>query len=82
MRDAELSVVRPVVVGANHRSSTLMLRDRLFFEDEDVPAFLARLSAMGIKEALLLSTCDRVEVQTLHSDPHAADAAPCPSGSR
>ena len=75
MGDAELSVVRPVVVGANHRSSSLMLRDRLFLEDEGVPAFLARLSAVGIKEALLLSTCDRVEVQALHADPEAADAA-------
>ena len=75
MKDAELSVVRPVVVGANHRSSSLMLRDRLFLEDAGVPAFLARLSQMGIDEALFLSTCDRVEVQTLHSNPHAADAA-------
>ncbi len=74
MGPTELSVVRPVVVGANHRSSSLMLRDRLFLEDDGVPIFLARLSAMGIDEAILLSTCDRVEVQTLHVDPHAADA--------
>ena len=39
-----------------------MLRDRLFLEDDGVPIFLARLSAMGIDEAILLSTCDRVEV--------------------
>ena len=69
------SEVRPIVVGANYRSSSLALRDRLFVEDADVPIFLAGLRAMDITDAVLLSTCDRVEVQALHSDPQAADAA-------
>ena len=56
---------RLLVVGANHRSSSLTLRDRLFVEDAEVPAFLARLKETGIGEALVLSTCDRVEVQAM-----------------
>lgn len=61
-----------IVVGANHRSSSLALRDQLFVEDAAVPAFLARLHAMGLNQALVLSTCDRVEVWAVHPDRHAA----------
>ncbi len=63
-----------VAVGANHRSSALALRDRLFVEDVMVPAFLARLEAAGLREALVLSTCDRVEVQAMSPDPSVAAA--------
>jgi glutamyl-tRNA reductase len=54
---------RALVVGANHRSSSMILRDRLFVEDEAVPFILERLKNAGIDQALVLSTCDRVEVQ-------------------
>jgi glutamyl-tRNA reductase len=57
---------RPLVVGANHRSAPLALRDALFVDDRAQPAFLASL---GLTEALSLSTCDRVEVWALHDDP-------------
>ncbi len=59
---------RPLVVGANHRSSSMMLRDRLFVEDAEVPSFLERLRQSGIRQALVLSTCDRVEMQAIHAD--------------
>ena len=41
----------------------MILRDRLFVEDEAVPYILERLKNSGIDQALILSTCDRVEVQ-------------------
>ena len=59
---------RPLVVGANHRSSSLSVRDRLFVEDEAVPGVLARLRQEGLAQALVLSTCDRVEVQAIGED--------------
>ncbi len=62
------SVGRPLVVGANHRSSSMMLRDRLFVEDDKVPAFLDSLRRSGISQAMVISTCDRVEVQAIHAD--------------
>ena len=61
-----------LVVGANHRSASLGLRDRLFVEDAQVPAFLAGLKKAGVNPAMILSTCDRIEVQALHEDPDAA----------
>lgn len=75
MEGPETSGARPVVVGANHRSSSLGLRDRLFVEDADVAAFLHGLRDAGFADAIVISTCDRVEVQALHSEPNAASAA-------
>ncbi len=64
---------RPLVVGANHRTSSLGLRDRLFVEDAQVSAFLANLRERGIAQALVLSTCDRVEVQAVDGGPDDAE---------
>ena len=58
---------RVFVVGANHRSSTALLRDRLFIEESMMPQAFDRLRAAGIEQALILSTCDRTEIQGLHS---------------
>jgi glutamyl-tRNA reductase len=65
-----MDVMRPLVVGANHHSASLALRDALFVDDLAQPEFLA---ALGLPEALALSTCDRVEVWTLHDDPLEAE---------
>ena len=51
---------RVLVVGANHRSSSMALRDRLFVERGSEPLVLERLKEVGIDQALILSTCDRV----------------------
>ncbi|MGE5506245.1 MAG: glutamyl-tRNA reductase [Actinomycetota bacterium] len=59
---------RLVVVGANHRSASLSLRDALFVEDALAPAFLDGLKAAGLADALVLSTCDRVEVWAAAED--------------
>jgi glutamyl-tRNA reductase len=63
-----------LVVGANHRTSPLAVRDRLFVEDTAVPGFLARLRQAGVPQALALSTCDRVEVQTVAAGTATAGA--------
>ena len=54
----------PVVIGANHKSASLTLRDALFMADAAVPAFLESLRAAGISQAMVISTCDRTEVVT------------------
>ncbi|MBF0324609.1 MAG: glutamyl-tRNA reductase [Alphaproteobacteria bacterium] len=59
---------RLLVVGANHRSASLSLRDQMFIDDAMVGAFLGGLKAAGLHEALVLSTCDRVEVWASHHD--------------
>jgi len=63
------------VVGANHHSSSIMLRDELFVPEGAVPEVLRALKAKGVPQAIVLSTCDRVEVQAAAPEPGtAADA--------
>lgn len=66
---------RPVVVGANHRSSTMMMRDRIFVEEPRVPALLDELAEKGLGQVILLSTCDRVEAVGITQDPAAFQRA-------
>ena len=60
------------ITGVNHRTGALGLRDQLFVEDEDVPNILSQLQQVGLGEAMILSTCDRVEVHAVSDDPVAA----------
>lgn len=66
------SSVEPLIVGVNHRTGGLTLRDRLFVEDGQVAAFLADIDPAAVPEALVMSTCDRVEVFAV--TPHAEAA--------
>ena len=72
MADLKKNTPKPMVVGANHGSSAMSIRDRLFVEDAQVPGVLEKLREAGIGEAMVVSTCDRVEIQGLHEDPDAA----------
>lgn len=56
------AVERLVIVGANHRSSALAVRDALFIDDPEIPGILEHLRQQGLTEAAILSTCDRVEI--------------------
>ena len=64
--------LEPFIVGATRRSSTLALRDRLFIDEAAAPDFYRRLAGAGVTQAIMLSTCDRVEVQGMSEAPAAA----------
>ncbi|MHA1564443.1 MAG: glutamyl-tRNA reductase [Alphaproteobacteria bacterium] len=64
-----------VILGANHRSSSVELRDRLFVADAEAPGFLADLVRAGVGQCMVMSTCDRVEIQAVASSPPIAIAA-------
>ena len=52
-----------VVVGLNHHSAPIELRERIAFRREQLPEALARLRGeFGLQEAIILSTCNRVEI--------------------
>ncbi|WP_425450285.1 glutamyl-tRNA reductase [Virgifigura deserti] len=59
-------------MGISHRSGTAALRDHLFVEEAAQPEALAGLKAAGFEQALVLSTCDRTEVQAVHAEPTVA----------
>ena len=56
-------------VGMNHRTAPVGLREQLAFTEEDCGPALKKLSATGVvKEGLILSTCNRVEVLAVTGD--------------
>ncbi|MFQ6016941.1 MAG: glutamyl-tRNA reductase [Kiloniellaceae bacterium] len=61
-----------LVVGVNHRSATAALRDRLFAAEPDPRRLLDRIRAAGLSEAMVLSTCERLELVAVDDDPAAA----------
>jgi glutamyl-tRNA reductase len=58
-------IMRIYCVGINHRTAPIHLRERLTFDDPAVCAGLTRLGTRAsgrVTEAVLLSTCNPVEV--------------------
>jgi glutamyl-tRNA reductase len=58
-----------LVIGINHRSTRSDLGDRFALIEADLDSALDALRARGLKDAVLLATCDRIEL--LSSDPAA-----------
>jgi len=51
-----------LLVGLNHKSAPIEVRERLAFSEEEIPAALPKLRALlRAEEVLLLSTCNRTE---------------------
>jgi glutamyl-tRNA reductase len=64
-----------VVLGVNHKTAPVELRERLHVPERDLPGSLASLGALpDVEEGLILSTCNRVEVYAVVSDGLAARA--------
>ena len=77
------SASRLLVVGVNQRSASVLLCERLFAEEIEPSALLARLRAAGnaaggtgvVAEAMVLSTCERLEVMAVADAPAAGAQA-------
>jgi len=63
--------VKLLLLGMNHRSAPLDVRERLAVADP-LPALQKLVACEEIDEAVLLSTCNRVEVVALTRSPEAA----------
>src|SRR4051794_35624177 len=64
-----------VMVGAEHRSAPIELRERLALSRPEVDDLLHVLVATpGAQEALVLSTCGRTELYALASDADAVES--------
>ena len=75
MADAQDPASGLLVIGINHRSAGPALRDRLFVAEPDASVLLEKVRAEGVDEAVVLSTCERAEVVTIHPDARAAEHA-------
>ncbi|HEV3111159.1 MAG TPA: glutamyl-tRNA reductase [Candidatus Binataceae bacterium] len=63
-----------LIVGINHRTAAVDLRERLAFREDELVPVLERLKlvAPSVSEAALISTCNRVEMIAVANDPEAA----------
>lgn len=66
--------MRLAVAGINHRTAPLEIREQLAFRTEDIPAALFQMQARGAKEAVILSTCNRVELTAALEEGIAAES--------
>jgi glutamyl-tRNA reductase len=66
-----------VVIGLSHHSAPVTVRERFAFAEARIPAALQMLRDSGLAtEAVILSTCNRVELYAVTPlEPHAAFAA-------
>lgn len=63
-----------IVVGLNHRTAPLEVRERVAFDESEVNGVLSRArSEQVLAEAILLSTCNRTEFYGLSKDNGAAE---------
>ena len=62
------------VVGVNHRTAPLDVRERFTHSAHEVPGALARVMAAGATGGVLLSTCNRTEFYLVADDEPALDA--------
>jgi len=58
-----------IVLGINHQTAPVGLRERVAFGSDAMPRALAELRAMpAVREVALLSTCNRTELYALADD--------------
>ena len=64
-----------VVLGLNHKTAPVEVRERLHIAEKDLPDSLVRLGALPETiEGVILSTCNRVEIYSVVADGPAARA--------
>ena len=61
------------LAGINHRTAPVQVRERLALRPDEIPAALLDMQARGAKEALVLSTCNRVEITAVLADSFSVD---------
>ena len=72
--DAEGAKVHLVVIGLNHKTAPVEIREKFSIPDESLPEALSALkSDVPVSECLILSTCNRTEVYAC-AETRAADA--------
>ena len=56
------------VIGLNHKTASIKIREKLIFNSENIPLALKKIRKIdGVNEALILSTCNRTEIYTENS---------------
>jgi glutamyl-tRNA reductase len=64
-----------LALGISHKTAPVALRERLAFSDSEASEFAARVTASAaVREAVVISTCNRTEVYLVVGDPVRAES--------
>lgn len=64
---------RIVIAGINHTTASVALREKLAFTDQETISAISELNTLSeIREAVLISTCNRMEILMTADNPDAA----------
>ncbi|MBV8070852.1 MAG: glutamyl-tRNA reductase [Acidobacteriaceae bacterium] len=66
--------MRVALAGLNHKTAPVQIREKLALRSDEIPAVLLGMQALGAKEALILSTCNRVEITAALDEEMPADS--------
>src|SRR3954466_6641921 len=59
-----------VVIGLSHRTSPVTVREKFAFSEDSIAPALSEMKSRGlVEEAVILSTCNRVELYAVSSRP-------------
>src|ERR1044072_6549204 len=73
--DREIAGLPLVVIGTNHRTAPVDIREKVVFAGEELPEALRGLTSVpGVREALIVSTCNRTELYCV-AEPEGAGGA-------
>ncbi len=74
--DSNVDICKHVVVfGISHNTGSLGVREKILFAEQDIPEALSELCKLdGVLEAVILSTCNRVEIYAVIDKPDKAQA--------
>ena len=62
-----------IVLGLNHKTAPVEVRERLDFKTEDLERAVAQAQALpSLKENMIVSTCNRVELYAVSREPEKA----------
>ena len=54
--------VRLTVLGLNHNTAPVEIREKMFIQESDIPELLKKIKGSGIDESVIISTCNRTEI--------------------
>ncbi len=66
--EERVAAMKVALAGISHRTAPVDFRERLAFRSDEIPAALLEMQSRGAKEALILSTCNRVEMTAALED--------------
>jgi glutamyl-tRNA reductase len=63
---------RVAVLGLNHKTAPVEIREKLYFPEHEIPHFTEALKNLGVQENVILSTCNRTEIYFSSEDHETA----------